>query len=168
MKIVTSLLEQDDVITAVRRLTRDHFSHDNLSLISSAADIPAYLVEDEPEESAATGAVLGAVTGGTAGAVSTAVAASLIPGYEMLYVSGALTTALGSVLGGYLGSLYNVRDDTELEMTAGDAVAAGQILLIVKCATDAETETAVALLKESNAEHIETHAIPDEEVKNNK
>lgn len=166
MKIVTSLLNQEDVTTAVRRLTQNQFSYDDLSIVSSSADIPAYL-EGDPEESAATGAILGAVTGGAAGAVSTVIAASVIPGYSMLYASGLLTTALGSVVGGYLGSLYNVRDDSEVEMTAGDAVAAGQILLVVQCTDEAEAETAVALLEETNAEHIDTQTIPDEEVENN-
>lgn len=160
MKIVTGLFTADDVITAVHRLTENNFSYNDLSLMSSAAEMPDYL-EGEPEAAATSGAAVGAVAGGSIGALGTWVA-SAIPGFESMFVSGLITTAVGGVIGGYLGSLYTVRATSQTKLDIHEELEAGNMLMVVK--TDGHnTQTAVTLMTESNGQHIEMHTIPDEE-----
>lgn len=167
MKIVTGIFTPDAVVTAVHRLAANGFSHDNLSLLTSASAMPAYL-EGEPEKAALTGAAVGAVAGGSMGALGTWVAAT-IPGFEAaLLATGVMSTAVGSVIGGYLGSLYTVRADDQTKIDTHEELEAGKILLLVNIdETEGETaveETAVALLEQSHGEHVESHTIPSEQI----
>lgn len=158
MKIVIGLFRPNDVIAAVRRLRENSFSYDDLSTMSSAAEIPDYL-ESDAEEAAAGGAATGAVAGGAVGALGTA-AVSTIPGFESMFIAGLMTTALGSVIGGYLGSLYGVRAESQTEIDIHEALESGKILLVVKT-DNGNTETAVSLLEQSNGEHVEVHTVEE-------
>lgn len=162
MKIVTALFHPDHTIAAVRGLIENGFIYDDLSMMSSISDMPTYL-EGEPEETAVTGAAVGAATGGAAGALGS-VAASTIPGFETMFVSGLMATAVGTIIGGYLGSLYLVRADTQTEIDVHEALASGQILVVVRCENEDLAETAVTVLENNDGEDIETHTIPKEEV----
>ena len=162
MKIVTALFHPDNTIGAVRRLTEKGFTYDDLSMMSSISEMPAFL-EGEPEETAPTGAIVGAATGGAVGALGT-VAASSIPGFEAVFVSGLMATAVGSVIGGYLGSLYSVRAETQTELDIHEALASGQVLIVVRCSDERQAKTAVTILENNNGEHVETHTIPQTEV----
>ena len=160
MKVVIGLFEQDDVITAVRRLTNNGFGYDDLSLMSSAAEMPDYL-EGEPEESAAGGAALGAAAGGAAGALGSW-AASTIPGFQNMFVSGLMATAVGGVIGGYLGSMYTARRESQTKLDVDEALEAGQILLVAKADDEAVAAIAVSQMERSGGQHVEIHTIPAE------
>ena len=159
MKIVTGLFHLDQVITVIRHLRDNGFTYEELSLISSVSEMPAYL-EGDPEESATVGAGAGAAVGGTLGAAS-GVIVSNIPGLEGMLMSGFLTTALGGVIGGYLGSLYSVRAESKTTINIHEALEAGQILLVVQT-TDENKDTAVAIMEECNGMEIESHTIATE------
>jgi outer membrane lipoprotein SlyB len=116
-------------------------------------------LESEPEEAAVSGAAVGATAGGSIGALGAWVSSS-IPGFESMFVAGALTTTIGAVVGGYLGSLYNVRADSKTEIDIDEELAAGKVLLIVKT-DEGEMETAVSILSQNNGQHVETHTISD-------
>lgn len=163
MKIVIGLFTPEDVTTAVRRLTDHGFNYDDISLMSSRSEMPAYL-EGDPEESAASGAAVGAAAGGAVGALSTW-AVSAVPGFETMFVSGLMATAVGSVIGGYLGSMYAARGETQTKLDIDEALADGNILLVVRV-EKANAATAVTQMKQSQGEHIETHSIPDTEMDN--
>lgn len=162
MKIVTGIFNPDDVVGTVNSLTQNGFGYEDLSVLSSASEMPSYL-EGAAEKSAASGAVAGAVVGSTLGALGTA-AASTVPGFEGVFVTGLMTTTLGGVVGGYLGSLYSVRAEEEMEeeieFDVQDALKSGQILLVVKIEEEGEAETAVTLLEQNNGRQIEIHDIP--------
>ncbi len=162
MKIVTGLFTPEDALAAVRRLVRKEFSYDDLSMMSSIAELPEYF-EGEPEKSAISGAAAGAAAGGAIGALSSVVA-STIPGFENMFVSGLMTTTIGGVVGGYLGSLYNVRAETQTEIDVHEALEAGDILLIARV-NEANAETAKTVMTDSNGKHVEFHTIPAEEFK---
>lgn len=159
MKIVTALLKPDDT-AAIRRLIDGGIQRESLSLISTAADMPAYL-EGDPESGAVQGAAVGAATGTTIGVLGTAIAAA-IPGFESIFVSGLMATAAGGVLGSYLGSLYSVRGESQTMIDVHEALEAGDLLLVVKTAAGG-AKTAVSLLEESQGYNIESHPVSQEE-----
>ena len=161
MKIVTALLKPDDTIAAVRRLLNGGIQRESLSLISAAADMPAYL-EGDPESGAVQGAAVGAAAGTTMGVLGTTIAAA-IPGFESMFVSGLMATAAGGVLGGYLGSLFSVREESQTMMDVHEALEEGDLLLIVK-ADGSSAQTVVSLLEESRVYSIESHTVAHEEV----
>ncbi|MFO7681533.1 MAG: hypothetical protein R6X34_15930 [Chloroflexota bacterium] len=158
MKIVTGLFTPEDAFTTIDYLTDNGFTHSDLSLVSSAKNIPSYL-EGDPEESAAAGAMVGGVAGGTLAALGSWVG-STIPGLASMAVAGLLTTAIGGVVGAYLGSLYTVRADTQAEMNVVEALANGKFLLVVN-ADEMGAETAVSFMSEG--ENVEIHVIPVED-----
>ncbi len=162
MKIVTGLFSPEDAVAVIRRLTKQGFNYDDFSMMSSAAEMPDYL-EGDPEKSATTGAAAGAAAGGAVGALSS-MAVSTIPGFETMFVSGLMTTAVGGVIGGYLGSLYNVRAETQTKIDIHEALESGDILIIVR--TDKTNKnSAESIMNKSNGQHIETHTIPAEKFK---
>jgi outer membrane lipoprotein SlyB len=154
MKIVTGLFSPKDINSTIAYLTDNGFTLEDISLITSASNIPEYL-EGEPEESAAAGAAVGAVSGGALAALVTWVS-STIPGFESAMAAGLMTTAVGGVLGAYLGSIYTVRAAEQTSLNINEALADGKFLLIVK-ADEVNVETAVSLM--ANGEHIEVHTI---------
>jgi hypothetical protein len=160
MKIVTAIYDPDMIESAVDHLTTNHIPRENLSFISSAAEIPTYL-EGEPEKSAVSGALLGAVSGGTIGALGS-VAVSQIPGFDIpMLVSGLMSTTLSGVVGAYLGSLYSVQADTQEQIDVHEELAAGRVLLLVKT-TEEEADAVKELLAEAGGAHSEIHIIPAE------
>ena len=167
MKIITGLFQPEDANFVVHRLINHGFERDDLSMMSTIADLPQYLEEVESEDAAVTGAAAGAVTGSSVGALGSW-AVSTIPGLESVFVAGFLmATAIGGIVGGYLGSLYSVRADDQSKINMHDELAAGKILVVVKISGKVEVETAVTIMKESNGEHVNAHVIPDKEVKEN-
>jgi hypothetical protein len=159
MKIVIGLFEPEDAIAAAYRLNDHGFGYDDLSLMTSASEMPESL-EGKPEEGAASGAAVGAVTGGAIGALGTLVA-STIPGLETMFVSGLMATAAGGVISAFLGSLYGVRAESQTKIDIKDELAAGKMLLVVKTNKN-DAEAAESLLAECQGEHIETHTVPEE------
>lgn len=169
MRIVAGIYKPEEVTAAIKHLTNSGIPREELSIISSAAEIPIYL-EGEAEKSAVSGALLGAVSGGTLGALGS-VAVANIPGFETLLVSGVMATALSGVVGAYLGSLYSVRADTQEQIDVHEELAAGRVLLLIK--TDAEqADAAKELLEETHGEHLEIYTVPaeseDEEIPGHK
>lgn len=161
MKIITGLFSPEDAVAAIRRLTKQGFNYDDFSMMSSAAEMPDYL-EGDPEKSATTGAAAGAAAGSAVGALSSVVA-STIPGFETMFVSGLMTTAVGGVVGGYLGSLYNVRAESQTKIDIHEALEAGDILIVVR-AQKSNEKTAESIMTNSNGKHIDIHTIPAEEI----
>lgn len=164
MKIVIGLFYAKDAFAAARHLDADGFRFEDFSIISSGAEIP-YEIEGElagePEVAAAGGATVGAVAGSSIGALG-ALVASTIPGLEAMFVSGLISTAAGGVIGGYLGSLYNVRAESQTEIDIDEALSEGQLLLVVKT-SEAMAGTAAALMEENGGQHVEIHAVPNEQ-----
>lgn len=160
MKIITGLFSPEDAVVAIRRLTKQGFNYDDFSMMSSAAEMPDYL-EGNPEKSATSGAAAGAAAGGAIGALG-GVIASTIPGFETMFVSGLMTTAVGGVIGGYLGSLYNVRAESQTKIDIHEALESGDILIVVR-ATKANANTAEAIMNNSHGQHVKIHTIPAEE-----
>ena len=163
MKIVTGLFSPEDAVAVIRRLTKQGFNYDDFSMMSSVAEMPDYL-EGDPEKSATTGAAAGAAAGSAVGALSS-VAASTIPGFETMFISGLMTTAVGGVIGGYLGSLYNVRAETQTKIDIHEALESGDILIVVHV-NKASANTAKSIMKHSSGKHVEIHTIPAQEVEN--
>lgn len=161
MKIVIGLFTPDEAVVAIRALREKGFSYDDLSMMSSAAQVPDYL-EGDPEEGAVAGAALGAVTGGTVGALGAAVTAT-IPGFGSMIVSGLMATAVGGVVGGYLGSMYGARSESQTKLNVHEALESGDVLIIVKAEEEQRRKTAVAIMENNHGEHIEMHTIPDQE-----
>lgn len=159
MRIITGLFEPNDAFTAVDELLKGGFSVNDLSLVSSAAEMPAFL-EGDPEASAAGGVVAGAVVGGAAGALGAWIAPN-IPGFETMLAAGLLTTASGSVIGGYLGSLFSVRADGQTKLNVHEALAEGKVLLVVKVDPENPTNPQPVMI-ENNAEDMEVHDMPAE------
>lgn len=159
MNIVTGLFQPDKLAPAIRQLTQNGFQLDHLSIVTSAAHVPAFM-EGEPETSAVSGAAVGGAVGGAAGALGSWAVAS-IPGMESLLAAGMLTTAAGGVIGGYLGSLYGVRAESQTELDVHEAVADGEILLIVQT-DETAVDTAVTLMESSHGRHVEAHTVASE------
>jgi hypothetical protein len=157
MRIVIGLFEPEDVFVAARRLMESSdLTSEDMSLLSSASEMPAEM-EGEPEEAAASGATIGAATGSSVGALSTLVA-STIPGLEAMFVSGMMATAAGGLIGGYLGSLYSVRAESQTKIDIKDQLAAGQLLLVVKTG-ESESAKVKSILEANQGEHVEIHEI---------
>lgn len=168
MKIITGLFQPEDAIFTVRRLINHGFGREDLSMVSTIADLPQYLEEVESEDAAVTGATAGAVTGSSVGALSSW-AVSTIPGLESVFVTGFLmATAIGGIVGGYLGSLYSVRADENSKINMHDELAAGKVLVVVKISGKSDAETAVTIMEESSGEHVHAHVIPEEAIAESK
>jgi hypothetical protein len=93
MKLITGLFKPTNAFRTVGKLAKTGLTKDELSLVSSAEEMPAF-IEGEPADLAATGAAVGAVAGGAAGALGAWVTPA-IPGFEAMFASGMLTTAAG-------------------------------------------------------------------------
>lgn len=158
MEIVIGTFTQEEANETIGYLTDNGFTYEDLSLISSAADIPEYL-EGEAEASAVSGAVVGGVAG-SALAVLGAWVSPVIPGFESTMVAGLLTTTLGGVVGAYLGSLYNLRAETKTGMEIDEALEAGKVLLVVRV-DGMGAEAATTFM--TKGENVETHVIPVED-----
>ena len=164
MKIINGLFTPENAVRTIRRLVNDGFSYDDLSMMSSVAEIPEYLdLEGEPEKSAGSGAAVGAVAGGTIGALSS-FAASTIPGFENMFVSGLMATTVGGVVGGYLGSLYSVRAETQTEIDVHEALEEGDILIVVKTASNDQAKTAESIMQHYEGRDVEIHHVSAEEI----
>ena len=99
MKIVTGIFTPEDAVATIDYLTANGFSQEEVLLISSNSEMPAYL-EGEAEESAVAGAVVGGVAGGALAGLGSWVS-STIPGFEYMMMTGVMTTAIGVVAGAY-------------------------------------------------------------------
>lgn len=158
MKVVTGLFGPNDLIIAVSGLTEERFDYEDLSVLSSASEMPSYL-EGDPEDTAVSGAAVGAATGGVLGALGAWVSPS-VPGFESMFATGLLTTTAGSVIGGYLGSLYSVRAESQTKLDVHKELEAGNMLLVVR--TDEEgASTAASLMEEANGRDVEVHEIEE-------
>ena len=156
MKVVTGLFTPENSVSVIRALLNNGYCREDLSIMSTAAQVPDYLA-GEPEEAAVHGAALGAVAGGATGALG-AVAASGIPGLENVLVSGLMATSIGSVIGAYLGSLYSVRAESQTEIDVHEELGEGKILILARLRNEVD-ETAVSLMEEKGGEHIEVHQV---------
>lgn len=156
MNVVTGLFTPTNAFVTLDRLMENGFTRDNLSVISSATQMPDYL-EGEPEEAAAAGTAAGAAAGGVLAALGTW-AVSTIPGLETMAAAGFLNTAAGGVMGAFLGSLFAVRAESQTAMDIHEELAAGKVLVVVN-ADAREAERARALMEQSRGENIEIHDI---------
>lgn len=159
MKIVTAIFAPEDIENAIDHLINNNVPRENLSLVSSAGAMPAYL-EGKPEKSAASGALLGAVSGGTVGALGS-VAVANIAGFESLLVSGLMATAVSSIIGGYLGSLYSVRADTQTQIDVHEELEAGNLLLLIEV-PEAQADAVKEILAKTEGEHAQIHTVPEQ------
>ncbi len=158
LNVVTGLFTPKDAGQVLRQLKINDFSHEDLAIMSSPGEVPAYL-EGEPEEAAASGAAVGAAAGSALGALGP-LAARAIPGFETMLTAGLMTTTLGGVIGGYLGSLYSVRAESQPGIDIHEELEAGKFLLLVRTHESGEEETAVSLMRANNGDHVEIHTIP--------
>ena len=158
MKLITGLFEPTDAFQTIDQLLNRGYTHRNLSLISSAEDIPD-LLEGDPEDSAAKGAAIGAVAGGSVGALGAWIM-PVIPGFESLAAAGMLTTAAGSVIGAFLGSIFNVRAESQTGIDVHDGLANGKYLLVASVKDDRVEEVA-GLFEAGKGFDLEVNDIPD-------
>lgn len=167
MKAIVGVFESKKVSDVVHRLMEQGFDQNNLSTISNQSNVPDY-VEGEPEEAAADGAAIGAVVGGSVGLLSSAAIAT-IPGFETSIVTGFMGTAGGAALGTYLGSIYSVRANQEVEgaeeagKSIDDLLDEDNTLLVVTTTSDEMAEKAKETLTQAGGSHIGVHALPEEE-----
>jgi uncharacterized membrane protein len=154
MKIVIGLFEPEDMIEAISNLTENGIIYDDISVISSATDMPQFL-ESESEEAAVSGAAVGAATGGVLGALGAWISPS-IPGFESMFAAGLLTTTAGSVIGGYLGSLYSIRADDQTELDVHQELESGSTLLLIR-ADVLEAEKVASIMEDSGGRDVEIH-----------
>lgn len=160
MRIVTGILSPDDTTEVVQRLVDSGFSYDDLSLMTSAAEMPEFL-EGDAEESAVSGAALGAITGGAFGALGTFVASTL-PGFQSMVVSGLMATSMSGVIGAYLGSLYSVRAEKQTEIDVHEALEQGDVLVVIRTTPENE-DLAIEYLEEVDGRDVAAHEISEEE-----
>jgi hypothetical protein len=158
MKIITGLFEPADAFKTLDQLIARGFTREELSLVSSTKDMPDYL-EGDPENSAAKGAAIGAVAGGSVGALGAWIAPA-IPGFEALFAAGMLTTAAGGVIGAFLGSIFNVRAESQTEIDVHDALANGKYLLVAKV-EDGQVEEVAGLFEAGKGFDLEVNDIPN-------
>lgn len=167
MKAIVGLFESEKVSDVVHRLMEQGFDQNSLSAVSNQTNIPDY-IEGEPEEAAADGAAIGAVIGGSVGLLSSAAIAT-IPGFETSIVTGFMGTAGGAALGTYLGSIYSVRANQEVEAEEEggksmiDLLDEGNTLLVVTTTSDKMADQAEKTLNEAGGSHIGVHTLPKEE-----
>ena len=159
MNMVIGLFTLENLGPAVQQLTESGIDRSDLSTVATVANIPDQLL-GEPEKAAVHGAEIGAATGGVLGAIGS-VALSGIPGLEGSVASGLMATVAGGVLGGYLGSLYNTKAETQEATAIDEALANGEVLLIVQTTAEG-TESVAALMAQAGGHDIETHAINDD------
>jgi outer membrane lipoprotein SlyB len=161
MKIVIGLFNPGDMIEAISSLREYGVTYDDMSVISSASDMPEFL-ESDSEKAAVSGAAAGAAAGGVLGALGAWISPN-IPGFESMFAAGLLTTTAGSVIGGYLGSLYSMRADDQTELDIDQELEAGHVLLLVRVndsrVNDSIDEKTASLLKDSGGRDVEIHEI---------
>ncbi|MFN2138363.1 MAG: hypothetical protein ACK2UK_20575 [Candidatus Promineifilaceae bacterium] len=160
MKVVTAILNPQQLRRALRQLDAEGYKGDQISVISSPEHMPEFL-EGEPEMHAVEGAAAGAVTGGLLGALGAWVAPA-VPGFEAMLATGALTTAAGSAIGGYLGSLYSVRAESQTKLDVHEDLEAGSMLLVVHT-KEGGASRAASILTELEGKDVEIHDLPDED-----
>lgn len=104
---------------------------------------------------AAAGAGAGALIGGIAGAL-----AWIIPGVGPVLGSGIWAATgggaiAGTVVGGMVGAIEGTELGPEWEVTYGDPLRQGQVLVAVHARDDEEAATAEKVLREQGAERVD-------------
>lgn len=169
MSVVTGLFAAEEIAAVESYFTKNGFPPESLSVISSPMEMPAYL-EGNPKQAALTGAALGALAGGAMGIITTLVVSALpafqvIPvmmGVEPVFVLGLMFTAVGCIVGGYLGSLYSVRADSNLNIDVVRFLESGHHILVATTEGERKVETAVSLMQQLGGQQIEIHPLSSE------
>jgi hypothetical protein len=162
MKTVVGLFDHlEEAEGAVRELTANGFSQDEISLVANnRRDQRSMAVEADgaAADSAAVGATGGAVLGGVGGLI-VGLGALAIPGFGPLIAAGPLVAALtgaavGAGLGGMVGALSEMGVPEEEAHVYAEGVRRGGSLVIVNASRDGDW-TAVDILRRHGAADIE-------------
>lgn len=162
MNIVIGIFTPEDGSKAIHQLLNHGFPREDLSVMTSVAEVPQFIeneIEGEPEASAGQGAAVGAAAGSAVGALG-AFAASAIPGFETFSLAGLIATAAGGTIGAFLGGLYNTRAETQTYIDLHEKIESGFVLLMVQD-TASTSEQAAAIMKENGGQDVEIHDLND-------
>lgn len=163
--IVAVYADHDRAENAIRRLHKEGFALDELSIIGRDIQVteePRGLVSTADYVSA--GARTGAFAGGLAG-VALGAALLLVPGIGPVVVAGPLAAALlagiegalaGVALGALSGALIGLGVPREHAIKYETAVQGGKYLVIVR-GCDGDLERARSLLADDEPEQVEVH-----------
>jgi len=77
-----------------------------------------------------------------------------------MIAAGMLTTAAGSVIGAFLGSIFNVRAESQTEIDVHDALANGKYLLIASVKED-QIEEVTGLFEAGQGFDLEVIDVPE-------
>jgi hypothetical protein len=162
MKAVIGVFDEKDKIkTAVTRLKEAGFAESDLGLITGyQVEEVDDLLDQEPEETAVTGAVIGSGIGGVLGLLG-GITVLTVPGVGPMLASGLLATATGSVVGGYLGSLYASRKEDQPEHELKKALSERKLILFARV-QDMNEESARTIMQQSGGNYLETHKVSPE------
>ena len=164
MKAVIGVFDEKDKIkTAVTRLKQAGFAENDMTLITRyQVEEVDDVLDEEPEETAVTGALVGSGIGGVLGLLG-GISVVTVPGVGPMLASGLLATAIGSVLGGYLGSMHASRREDEPEHELRKALGERKLILFVRV-QDTNEESARTILRQSGGDFLETHEISPEAI----
>jgi len=164
MKAVIGIFEEKDKIkTAVARLREAGFTESDLALITRhQVEEVDDVLDEEPEETAVTGALVGSGIGGVLGLLG-GIAVVTVPGIGPLLASGLMASATGSVLGGYLGSMHASRREDEPEHELRKALGERKVILFVHV-QDINEESTRTILRRSGGDFLETHEVSPEAI----
>jgi len=141
------------------------FANADISVLLPENPNPADVVAEKSTkapEGAVAGTGSGAVVGGTIGWLA-GVGALLIPGLGPFLAAGPVAAALvgagaGGALGGFVGTLIGLGiPESEAKAYEGRLMTGG-ILMAVHCATAAQVQRAIAVVKRTGAQDISTSA----------
>lgn len=144
---------QEDADAAISLLSRNGFKHDDLSMIVSERSKDGHFAfhkETRAPEGVAAGGSIGAAIGGLAVGLA-AVGAIALPGLG-LFAVGPLVAALAGAgaagtAGGIVGGLVGLGFDKTEARFYEEQVAAGNILLAVRCHDESEQARAKDILE---------------------
>lgn len=161
MQTIIGYFDPTDIDAAREGLVSGGFRPENIMEIATMDEIPPFL-EGEPERKASQGWLAGAILGALLGAVAGWLATFLIQ-TSFIIMSVLIGAGSGAMLGGYLGSIYSLRADTEVEMHVHEALGHGLKALVVRTA-DGDAETAATIMQRHRGEHVEVRPIATEAV----
>ena len=156
--VIGTFGKREGIETAVSQLKNVGFDEEDIALVTSyEAEEVRDVLDEEPERAAATGALVGGGIGSVLGLLGSAVVLP-IPGAGPLLASGIIASTSTGLLGGYLGSIYATRVADEPEHELKEALANGEVLLIVRV-NDGNEEQAQAILRRSGGHYLMTHEV---------
>ncbi len=162
--VVATFPDMDKARVAMDALGRAGIEAEDISLLGRAVeeaktDPDTRLRDLDATADIAKRAGGGAAAGGALGAIAGA-AAFVIPGVGPVIGMGLLAaaaagTAAGASVGGMVGGVDGFSLDDSWDLTFGDSIQEGRVLLAVHAADEADVYKAAKVLKEHDADRLE-------------